>query len=222
MLFRRLMMAQRSAGGSGIPTNQIWYESYSGQQVTPYNTAAFGIARIVSNTFEGESGVISFDTDVPQVGSSAFYKCAGLSTVTLPDTVVGALGNHAFSHCTSLFKINLPKGITTIGDYALYDCYLDSLELPPRLESIGNFAFAYNGRISSVEIPRSVKSIGNNAFDHCSGVRTLTLRSSVPPTLGGSAFRWMTNYRIRIPAGSKDAYVAAPNWSSYKNYFDEY
>lgn len=216
------MMAQRRAGGSGIPTNQIWYESYSGQQVTPYNTAAFGIARIVSNTFEGESGVISFDTNVPQVGSNAFFNCAGLSTVTLPDTVKGDLGGYAFCQCSSLFKINLPKGITTIGDYAFYSCYLDSLELPPRLESIGNFAFAYNGRISSVEIPRSVKSIGDNAFDHCTGVRTLTLRSSVPPTLGANAFSWMSSYRIWIPAGSKDAYVAAPNWSSFKNYFDEY
>lgn len=211
------MMAQRGAE-SGIPTNQIWYESYSGESVTPYNTSAFGIARIVSNTFEGESGVILFDTDVPQVGSSAFFNCSNLSTVTLPDTVVGALGNYAFCQCSSLFRINLPKGITGIGTFAFYGCpYLLSIELPPRLREIGENAFAYCG-LSELEIPQSVRSISTNAFNNNISLRRVKMKSPIPPTIGIDAFPY--GCRFQIPAGSLTTYQTA--WPSLKNYFDEY
>lgn len=216
-MFRRLMMAQRGAG-SGIPTNQIWYESYSGESVTPYNTSAFGIARIVSNTFEGESGVILFDADVPQVGSSAFFNCSNLSTVTLPDTVVGTLGNYAFCQCYSLSRINLPKGITSIGPFAFYRCEsLLSIELPPHLREIGENAFR-GSILREVEIPQSVKSIGKQAFDNSSWLRSVKMKSPIPPTISSDSFPY--GCRFQIPAGSLTTYQTA--WPSLKNYFDEY
>ena len=47
--------------------NEIWYTSYDGEIVTPYDTNVFG-ANIVSNTYENGKGIITFDGDVTSIG----------------------------------------------------------------------------------------------------------------------------------------------------------
>ena len=61
--------------------------------------------------------------------------------------------------------------VTSIGDYAFYDCSsLTSITIPNCVTSIGGYAFAYCSGLTSITIPNSVTSIGSNAFYHCSGL----------------------------------------------------
>ena len=53
--------------------NEIWYTSSDGRIITPYNKDAFGV-NIVSNVYENGKGVITFDSNVTEIGYQAFYK----------------------------------------------------------------------------------------------------------------------------------------------------
>ncbi len=61
---------------------------------------------------------------ITSIGSSAFYDCDSLTSVTIGNGVT-SIGNHAFYYCDSLKSIVIPDSVTSIGDYAFYYC--DSL-----------------------------------------------------------------------------------------------
>ena len=78
--------------------------------------------------------------------------------------------------------------VTTIGDYAFYDCSsLTSVTIPNSVTTLGNYAFRGCSSLTSVTIPNSVTSIGNNAFQYCSGLTTITIPESMA-SIGDYAF----------------------------------
>ena len=85
----------------------------------------------------------------------------------------------------------LDEGITSIGDYAFFDCnkITGNLTIPDSVTSIGSCAFAYcSGFTGSLTIPDGVTSIGSGAFKACSGFTgSLTISDSVT-SIEGSAF----------------------------------
>ena len=71
------------------------------------------------------TSVIPADGSVISIADFAFYRCSGLTSVTIPDSVI-SIGEWAFAYCDSLTSITIGDSVTSIGDYAFYDC--DSLE----------------------------------------------------------------------------------------------
>ena len=57
---------------------------------------------------------------VTSIGSSAFYYCTGLTSVTIPNSVT-SMGTCAFSGCTGLTSVTIPKSVTQMW-YAFYGC----------------------------------------------------------------------------------------------------
>ena len=57
------------------------------------------------------------------IENSAFYKCTGITTVTIPDCIT-SIGNSTFYQCSSLTSIIIPASITSIGNSALDECDL--------------------------------------------------------------------------------------------------
>ena len=110
---------------------------------------------------------------VTSVGKNAFYRCNGLTGVTLPSTLE-KIEDFAFRECTSLLEIAIPEGVTSIGDSAFYNCTsLHSVTLPSTLESIVNCAFYGCTSLQSVTIPEGVTSIGDYAFANCSSLNDI-------------------------------------------------
>ena len=58
--------------------------------------------------------------------------------------------------------------------------------------------------------------IEENAFSNCTGLTSITIEATTPPSLPfGSGFRNTNNCPIYVPAESVDAYKSATYWSDY-------
>ena len=133
---------------------------------------------------------------VTSIGTSAFFLCIDLISVTIPNSVT-SIGNNAFEGCTSLTSLTIGNSVTSIGDDAFSSCRgLISVTIPESVTKIGRTAFS-DCSLKSVIIPNSVISIGAYAFS-CglksvivgSGVKEMGLRA-----LGGNFKKviWLTN-----------------------------
>ena len=101
---------------------------------------------------------------------------------------VTSIGDYAFYDCSGLTSITIPSGVTSIGDCAFYDCSgLTSITIPSSVTNIGASAFWCCSGLMSITIPSSVTSIGGGAFLKCSGLTSITIPSSVT-SIGVNAF----------------------------------
>ncbi|MDO4483350.1 MAG: leucine-rich repeat domain-containing protein [Clostridia bacterium] len=65
----------------------------------------------------------------------------------------------------------MPDGIVTIGDWAFaYNERLSSIILPNTVKTIGEKAFIFCNRLSKINLPESVETIGINPFYGCNKV----------------------------------------------------
>ena len=126
---------------------------------------------------------------VDTIGSYAFYKCLGLTSVTIPNSVT-TIGYGAFENCSGLTSITIPNSVTTIRSHAFWDCFgLTSVTIPNSVTTIGYGAFYYCSGLTSVTIPNSVTSIGEYAFFGCSGLTSVTfLGKDCQNNIGYDAF----------------------------------
>ena len=211
-----------------VPYNEIWYTSFDGNVVEPYDTNVFG-ATIVSNTYSNGKGVIIFDGDVTEIGENAFYfYCKSLTSVTIPNSVT-TIGERAFYYCDSLTSVTIPNSVTTIRDEAFRYCNsLTSITIPDSVTTIGDRAFIEcnnmvefkgkfaedNGRIlvidgvlvefapsgiSEYTIPDCVTTIGENAFRECNSLTSVTIPDSVTMIGDEAFFSCDSLTRVTIP-----------------------
>ncbi|MBO5705645.1 MAG: leucine-rich repeat domain-containing protein, partial [Bacteroidaceae bacterium] len=135
------------------------------------------------------------------IGSSAFFGCSGLTSVTIPNSVT-SIGAFAFSYCDGLTSVHI-SDIAAWGNIDFYNAssnplyyahhlYLNGEEvkdlvIPNSVTSIGDYAFYNCSVLTSVTIPNSVTSIGGGAFYNCFGLTSVTIPNSVT-SIGQSAF----------------------------------
>lgn len=135
-----------------------------------------------------ESGESGTHYQVTGIGLGAFYRCDGLTSITLPIGVT-SIGESAFELCSALTSINIPNSVTSIGLRAFFRCKsLTSIEIPSSMTSIDFQTFYGCGSLNSVIIPNSVTSIGESAFYSC-GMTSVVIPNSVT-NIGNSAFAY--------------------------------
>jgi len=127
---------------------------------------------------------------VTSIGYAAFYKCTGLTSITIPSSVT-SIGIQAFFECTGLTSITIPNSVT----------------------SIGNGAFACCTGLTSITIPNSVTSIGDGAFLDCTGLTSINVASENNYYSGnnGVLFNKKKTELIKYPARKSQTSYTIPN-----------
>ena len=124
---------------------------------------------------------------VTSIGSSAFYDCYGLTSVTIPNTVT-SIGTEAFFLCSSLTSVTIPNSVTSIGDSAFQACIdLTNVTISTNTTRIGNWTFDACKSLTIITIPSSIIGIGDFAFAECSSLTSVTIPNSVT-SLGEAEF----------------------------------
>ena len=191
-----------------IPDDEIWYTSSDGNIIEPNPDTSFG-ANIISNTYEGDKGIIKFDGPVTVIGESAFDGCKELTSITIPDSVT-EIGEWVFDECTGLTSITIPNSVTVIGEGAFYSCTgLTSITIPSGVAEIGDCAFDTCTGLTSIIVDPNNTTYDSR--DNCNaiiettnnmliqGCKNTTIPDSVT-VIGGSAFSYCTGLiSITIP-----------------------
>ena len=172
-----------------------------------YNTSNDVIG---SNAFYKCSGLTSLTlpAGITKIGDEAFVDCSGLTSLNLPDGIT-EIGESAFRWCSGLTSLNLPDGITKIGDYAFSLCIgLTSLNLPDGITEIGESAFSGCSRLTSLNLPAGITSIGSEAFYGCSGLTSIYVYAEKVPDIGRNAFEGFDAKKctLYVPMGTYSDY----------------
>ena len=79
--------------------------------------------------------------------------------------------------------------VTTIGDYAFYDCAeLESVHLPFTITTICNHAFSGCVNLKKIKLPKSLRTIGKEAFRSCKSLVSISVSKDVT-YVGRDAFQ---------------------------------
>ena len=104
---------------------------------------------------------------------------------------VTSIGNYAFFDCSALSYVSIPNSVTSIGANAFLGCTsLTAVEISDNVTSIGNSAFRDCTGLTSVTIGSGVKKIGNYAFSSGVNLSSINVNMNIPIEIDESVFEY--------------------------------
>ena len=157
---------------------------------------------------------ISGSGDMPNYGGDAPWasQCSEIKEVVILQGVT-SIGDWAFYNCDSLTSVSIPEGVTSIGDDAFRYCSsLASISIPSSVTSIGYDAFRDCSSLTSVSIPEDVTSIGWSAFSGCSSLANIEVAENNPnySSENGVLYNKNKTVLIRYAIGKSDTEFIIP------------
>ena len=145
---------------------------------------------------------------VTRIGRSAFLRCGGLTSVTIPEGVT-SIERDAFYDCNGLKAVTIPTSVKRIGMGAFSGCGgLISATIPEGVTHIGVLSFSRCSGLTSVVIPSGV-DVARRAFSWCYGLKSATISEGVT-RIGEEMFRDCIGIKsVTIPEGVTEIGVGA-------------
>ncbi len=187
--------------------------------------------------------VKQFGTD-SNGNSYAFYRCSKLQTIHFSDALT-TIPKYICCRCTSLKDVHLPINLVNINNYAFYGendripikkidfpaslrsigisafdfCDLDSVKLPVKLTSLGQWAFSSNHYLKYVELPSYIGNYERN-FAYCPALQKVVCRSATPPAITNDPFsngRAKSEVTLVVPSFAVATYKLDSYWYQFGN-----
>ena len=133
--------------------------------------------------------IINSDEDLPIPGATGIYMTSNLDKIygyyipiSLKSVTItgGNIPEYAFYGCTQLTEIKMSDNVTSIGGGAFWSCSgLNSINIPNKVQKIGQHMFSGCSSLKNITIPDSVTSIEYAAFENCTGLTSIVIPKSV-------------------------------------------
>ena len=159
-----------------------------------------------------------------------------MESVSLPQNLV-YIGEYAFSQCTVLKKVVFTGfcsyrlwTLDKIPAGAFSDCwYLQDINLPSTVKSIGDNAFLNCRSFYSFTLSDNINYIGEKAFAGCDNLRTVISLNLTPPELKSyrteqfsdgekqlyDNFDFNRDIKLYVPGNAVESYKNAPGWNQF-------
>ena len=201
--------------------------------VTTIGAQVFDYCSIPTFTFEASNTAITYNSGIPCTNHLYLYrdiiKDGALTDGYVKSLTIGAnvttINENMFQGCTYLSSIDFSEatGLTSIGDYAFYNCgayvptepgedpvpNLTTIDLSnTKVTSIGENAFNSCSKLETITLPSTLESIGNYAFQDCRSLVSFSLPGSVT-TISSDAF-----FNCSIPTFTFEASNTTLTWNT--------
>ncbi|MBR5489739.1 MAG: leucine-rich repeat protein, partial [Oscillospiraceae bacterium] len=119
----------------------------------------------------------------------------------------GAMYNYDFLnqapwqiHAEKIKNIDVYSGVSSIGDYAFYDCEkLESVTLSNTIDTIGSYAFRGCSSLKGIDLPYGITVVGDGAFYGCSSIELITIPGSITAIGNGIFYGCSSLAGVYIP-----------------------
>lgn len=163
------------------------------------DTTAINVSTVIDNLSSGKyyigvNGTINTKT-IAEIKKALQKKDTSDISLDLSYTTdLTAIPENAFRNCDCLIGLKIPDSVTSIGNYAFYDCdnllyysYDDALYIGCEENPYIALVTAQNSNIASCEIKYGTRIIMNNAFYNCYYLKSVDIPYSIE-IIGEAAF----------------------------------
>ena len=140
---------------------------------------------------------------VVTIGPSLFqpaYQASGivLETIVLPNSLE-RISDSAFSQCNTLKSVSFGNNLEYIGNYAFYNCDLNTVMLPNSLTGLGQGVFYSCDSLTTVVIPDSVTGELNRTFYKCRSLANCQIGTGITSLVNGTFYSCHALSSITLP-----------------------
>ena len=122
------------------PRNEIWYTTNDGRPVDIRNRTFGRNVVAKDHTVDGKNGVIRCNGVITEIGSTAFYACHNLTSISIPKSV-DIINTYAFVGCTNLTDVTCkPTTPPSLGLNIFTNSVISTVHVP--VDSVGTYKSA--------------------------------------------------------------------------------
>ena len=181
----------------------------------------------ITGTIEEYDG--TYTGDASSIGEleksfiSSIDDSLGANTTKLPDSLT-SIGQYAFYNCTNLALTKLPEGLTNLRTNAFLNCTnLAITEIPEKITTFSSSVFQGCASLSEITCKGMISSFSSTLFKDCTNLVKLVLPNitKVPSLQNTSVFTGTPIANgtgyIYVPDNFVEDFKVATNWSTYSN-----
>ena len=139
-----------------------------------------------------------------------------LTQVSLPDGLK-SMGDGVFLYDKDLVDVSMGPGLTRLNDFLFAGTALNGELVLKGVTSLGDYALYNVDGLSVVELPVTLSWLGTRSMAGMTGLTSLKCKASVVPELGSDVWQGVDQPQVLlvVPPSAKSLYQAAAQWQDF-------